>query len=1844
MKWSKKNLFGRWKDDVLVAEDGNVRIFGGWGDDTLIASSTTRSLYGGWGDDVMYGSTNTKLFSGGWGNDTAYSTGGDSKFLGGRGHDTFVTPGSFLDYTISKTAQPTYPLHKFWHKFMNKHFNAANKWTVTNNETGEVSKLKNVEQITFDDYTMFLDGRNNLPFLTEPLTSDTNEDADSYTINLLEGAIDIDKDSVIHAESVMELNAKGGWTLDGNNIIINPNYYDSLSADEIQTLEFIYKVMDEKGDAVDQTLTITIAGANDMPVVTVDNISATITELINPVDRINYSDTIEFSDVDLSDTHIVSSIITWSGALGSLTAGVSSDTTGTGTGGVISWDYSVLASDVEYLAKDETKLESFTITLDDSNGGTIDRLIEITITGTNDVPVIIAHENLEVDEGDFINGQVVATDIDNDDDTSSLTYILVEGDDIPGFTFNSDGTYSLDANVDAYSTLTRGETIEYTFKWQAIDSHGGMSSIDTLLVTITGTNDVPVVEYSDLVGAVTELVIPDASLSDTGTINFSDANLDDIHTISSIITPSGALGTLIADVTSDTTGTGTGGVISWDYSVLASDVEYLAKNQIKVESFILTLDDGAGATVNRTIDVTITGTNDSPVIVTHLDIETAEDSILNGQVVATDIDSDDNTASLKYILIDGSDIPGFIFNEDGSYSLDATVDAYQSLAMNETAEHTFKWQAEDSNGARSSEDEVKIIVTGTNDTPTVTSALTTYTFNLLEGVSDVDNGSQLHIENLIEADAKDGWSVQGNTMSIDSELYKELYLNDMTETFNFSYDIVDEHGASVSQSLNFEVEGKALPSLSLTTEAGSRANIIMLSVTATPFANELLNISFNNLPAGVVIFDDVMNNVTAEISNYVGTQTFQIVLPEDQDAIFDLLVTVTGDNGAQNIQPVELSYDVASASELLSFNSQDQNMWGNFDGTIGWHEYIPFVGEVSQEWNDETKVWDDLGVDPWSSGWFNIVDLKINSSNISEILLFIPKAALDLAKLAQTGAQELLQIAQDWLSDATTQFNHISSVSLAWIDYGLKDAAYFVAKTAYDGAKWLADEAKDNMNADARNLINQENWLDTLQDQRANLESDARVYVSIWVPTPTWSNPFKGHWSTSWFYDPIKLALVALKDLEIVAQKAYILLVEGDAWLTEVAYDGLKAIQDGLYDPMVSAQNSKNAAYTYADNLEDAMHDDGYYTDLSYSDGDGVAIAGEAVLATGEVGLAETSVLGAEGVLFTADLAVIAAQESYDLAESALDLAMDTAALDFSTELKVDANLYAEIGLQIDFELDLGSVDTNIDYMLTSDTHYNQTTDMLSILPTMTNMTTGDSVAYSTISPNVTFFVAVLYDIWADLEIYMDAYLSAWHLEFNEYGELVPVNGMIFDVSPDTDGITINTTVSTDSWSDLLDTLPPSFLVDFLPDLPADIEAGELVLVDFDSTELEPFEVPFIETLTDDMVSIELAFPTIETEGVEEVYTESHFEEGGLISVDFSEISSAIFNLVNAKLEYSEEFLDMYPSVSSLGDSKTIDDLVDSLIDAFLAVLWDNLDAQSTAAPIFVLDATDESSTSLLHVNLFPDEVMTDTLSDNTADFGFYTSYGESDPVLKVTLDIDQVVAVIANKVIKAVIAASTAGVGTALEAIPTINPLDLEFGIKEILEFAEVPEDVAEGITHFVDLSIGIEAADIDAYAAANFSQEFSLSIDDMSYVVTFEDSRTQSFSANTEGELLINDASSYDLNDDGVVEYSLDIVPTAMFSNDTEVGLSMGYSIELLQAELAAGVTLPLGDLLGTPFLNIEIPLVDVAIGPLLTIEGDLDILDVDVFESRFEFDVGSDQTELLTVGVTDDTMFVA
>jgi hypothetical protein len=113
----------------------------------------------------------------------------------------------------------------------------------------------------------------------------------------------------------------------------------------------------------------------------------------------------------------------------------------------------------------------------------------------------------------------------------------------------------------AVEYLAKDQTRVESFTITINDQNGSIitKQID---VTITGTNDAPIVAAVDVTGAVTEMITPAGNLTDSGTIAFTDVDLTDVHLVSltgTYVGPGTALGTLTAVKNTDTTGTGSTG-------------------------------------------------------------------------------------------------------------------------------------------------------------------------------------------------------------------------------------------------------------------------------------------------------------------------------------------------------------------------------------------------------------------------------------------------------------------------------------------------------------------------------------------------------------------------------------------------------------------------------------------------------------------------------------------------------------------------------------------------------------------------------------------------------------------------------------------------------------------------------------------------------------------------------------------------------------------------------------------------------------------------------------------------------------------------------------------------------------------------------------------------------------------------------------------------------------------------------------------------------------------------------------------------------------------------------------
>ncbi|TYM00300.1 hypothetical protein FXB40_00190 [Bradyrhizobium rifense] len=195
-------------------------------------------------------------------------------------------------------------------------------------------------------------------------------------------------------------------------------------------------------------------------------------------------------------------------------------------------------------------------------------------------------------------------------------------------------TYSIPDH--AFDFLAAGETLTLTYTIR-VDNNFTVNNefaTQTFTITITGTNDQPVITSS--VPTITfagGTSVPGGPLATkvptSGTLTFTDVDLTDTHTVSvskfSAVLPGGTVpqsiynffaNDLSVSIASghDSTGSGTG-TINWslgDIPVYLAD--FIPKGQVLTLTYTVTVTDSQGATSDQTVTVTITGT-DAPAVV-----------------------------------------------------------------------------------------------------------------------------------------------------------------------------------------------------------------------------------------------------------------------------------------------------------------------------------------------------------------------------------------------------------------------------------------------------------------------------------------------------------------------------------------------------------------------------------------------------------------------------------------------------------------------------------------------------------------------------------------------------------------------------------------------------------------------------------------------------------------------------------------------------------------------------------------------------------------------------------------------------------------------------------------------------------------------------------------------------------------------------------------------------------------------------------------------------------------------------------------------------------------------------
>lgn len=415
--------------------------------------------------------------------------------------------------------------------------------------------------------------------------------------------------------------------------------------------------------------------------------------------------------------------------------------------GQINYTFSAPDAQFDYLAKNQTVTLTYTVRLNDGDGGITTQTLAVTVTGTNDRPVFVAGdarfglENLNTTGSSALetfNGVLAFADADRDDVGHTAT---VTGFNATGTTAglnNADvdhalligavtktansiaGTvaWSFSAQDKAFDYLAAGETVTLAYQITLDDNEGDSNSTDTttIYVTIVGTNDRPVITTGDQTRGLTEYALSTggaALQAAGGTFDFTDVDLTDVHTTGASLTsavwsgngtiPSATqaaiANALSTSITNDSTGTGTG-KIDWTFGLADQYVDFLAKGETLTLTYTVTLKDDSGtgnnAALTKTVTISITGTNDVPVITTQFGdsdhaflTETNSGLMTQGTLTATDVDiSDVLHASVISVNASGAGIDHIISHADLASFL---VLGTNPIDSNSTTSGTIFW-------------------------------------------------------------------------------------------------------------------------------------------------------------------------------------------------------------------------------------------------------------------------------------------------------------------------------------------------------------------------------------------------------------------------------------------------------------------------------------------------------------------------------------------------------------------------------------------------------------------------------------------------------------------------------------------------------------------------------------------------------------------------------------------------------------------------------------------------------------------------------------------------------------------------------------------------------------------------------------------------------------------------------------------------------------------------------------------------------------------------------------------------------------------------------------------------
>ena len=311
--------------------------------------------------------------------------------------------------------------------------------------------------------------------------------------------------------------------------------------------------------------------------------------------------------------------------------------------------------------------------------------VEITITGVNDVPVLVS--NVEPPNADVTQDQSFETgdlrSFFNDKDTNDeliLTVTLSDGAALDTIGLTYDGSSG---------KITGAPNTIGDFMVKAVASDGTVEAAEALTFTIT-------VREQSITGTATGSVVEDVSSSSSvrGSLTVSEGLTIALQGGNGVfLLPDGRGSTQYGSMRFDASNS------QWVY-VLGNRntaTQNLAAGQTVNEVFTFT-----AGTASFDVTITITGRNDSPVVATAIESQSGVEGlekVIDLSTLFTDIDTGDTLTLSVVVELDGTEIAS-----DGSRNIISYLSASKELRITlaSTGTYTVTVKADDGNGGRGS--------------------------------------------------------------------------------------------------------------------------------------------------------------------------------------------------------------------------------------------------------------------------------------------------------------------------------------------------------------------------------------------------------------------------------------------------------------------------------------------------------------------------------------------------------------------------------------------------------------------------------------------------------------------------------------------------------------------------------------------------------------------------------------------------------------------------------------------------------------------------------------------------------------------------------------------------------------------------------------------------------------------------------------------------------------------------------------------------------------------------------------------------------------------------------------